>query len=497
MSGTMPASPAHREGLFSPRHRGLTVGLVLVITLVAFEALAVSTIMPIVARELGGLELYGWVFTAFFLGSILGIVVVGGAIDRRGLAAPLVLGLGLFAIGLVVGGLAPSMPILVVGRFLQGLGAGSIPPIAYVAIARSLPEAVRPRMFAVLSTAWVLPGVLGPALAGFIGETLGWRIVFLGLLPLIVFAGAITMPAIRAVSAPSAAVDAEARAAASLRRRGPLAVRVTLGTALLMAGLTTGEPVPLVVLVVIGLVVGYGPLIRLTPRGTLRAARGLPAAVLIRGIATFAFFGVDAYVALTLVEWRGQTATQAGIALTAATVSWTAGAWIQARGSDRWGPDRFVRLGLFVAVIGLGLFGVVLIPTVPEWVAIPTFLVAGLGMGLAYAPLSLIVLREAAPGEQGFASSALSLTDALGTALGTGVTGAIVAVAVRGTGEPALGLAGGFAVAVAVGLLGLALSGRLRVHPGERPAPVVLPAGQGDAPPQVDASPLPGRAVDG
>ena len=77
------------------------------------------------------------------------------------------------------------MPILVAARFVQGLGAGTIPPIAYVAIGRSLPEALRPRMFATLSTAWVLPGVIGPAIAGRVGETLGWRYVFLGLLPLI------------------------------------------------------------------------------------------------------------------------------------------------------------------------------------------------------------------------------------------------------------------------------------------------------------------------
>ena len=110
------------------------------------------------ARELGGQELYGWVFSAFFLGSLIGIAVVGGTIDRGGLGRPFALGLGLFGIGLLIGGLAPSMEILVVARFIQGLGAGTIPPIAYVAIGRSLPESLRPRMFATLSTAWILPG---------------------------------------------------------------------------------------------------------------------------------------------------------------------------------------------------------------------------------------------------------------------------------------------------------------------------------------------------
>jgi MFS family permease len=459
----MSLSQTEPGGLWSPARRKLTIGLVLTITLVAFEALAVSTVMPIVADELGDLELYGWVFTSFMLGSLIGIVVIGGLIDRRGLGAPFLAGIGLFAIGLVVGGLAPSMSVLVLARFVQGVGAGAIPPIAYVAIGRSLPERLRPQMFATLSTAWVLPGVMGPAIAGLVGETLGWRWVFLGLLPLIAVAGFLSFSSVHRVGPPEEAGSDEAAAAASLRRRLPLALLVATGTGLLLAGLTSGSPVLTVGLVVIGIAIGIPALGRLTPPGTLRAARGLPAAVLLRGILTFAFFGVDAYVALTLVDVRGETAIQAGISLTAATISWTAGSWIQARLAHRWPPDRFVRAGLVVVILGLSLFAVVLSPTVSPWLSVPLFGLAGLGMGLAYAPLTLIVLREAPVQEQGSASSALSLTDALGTALGTGITGALVAASVRQTDEPTLGLALGFAVAIGVGLMGLALSGRLRV----------------------------------
>lgn len=474
----MQLSQHHDGGLWSAGNRGLTTGLVLTITLVAFEALAISTVMPIVARELGGIELYGWVFTAFMLGSLIGIVVSGGIIDRRGLGGPFLVGLGLFGAGLIGGGLAPSMGVLVIARFIQGLGAGSIPPIAYVAIGRRLPERLRPQMFAVLSTAWVLPGVIGPAIAGVVGETIGWRFVFLGLLPAILVAGAISLPSLRAIKAPSEGeVDREAQAAASLRRRLPLALVVAAGAGLFLAGLTSGNVISLAALSTVGFgLTGYA-LRGLTPPGTLRLARGLPAAVLMRGILTFAFFAVDAYVALALVGWRGQTAAEAGLSLTAATLTWTAGSWIQARLATRWSPAQFVRAGLVVVVSGLALFMVVLLPEVSPWIAVPTFGLAGLGMGLAYAPLTLIVLSEAPTGEQGAASSALSLTDSLGTALGTGVTGAIVAASVRGTGEPAAGLAAGFVVAIGVGLLGLALSGRLRAARARAGAvhPVAVP----------------------
>ncbi len=469
-----PGPVDHGGGLWSPARRNLTLGLVLTVTLVAFEALAVSTIMPIVKEELGGIELYGWVFTAFMLGSLIGIVVVGGLIDHRGLGAPFAAGIGLFALGLVIGGLAPTMEILVGARFLQGLGAGTVPPIAYVAIGRVLPERLRPQMFATLSTAWVLPGVLGPAVAGAVGEATSWRFVFLGLLPLIAVSSAIAFPHVHRVGPDPDA----AQGAASLRDRLPLALIVALGTGLLLAGLTSGDLPLLVVLGSFGSLLAVLSLRRLTPPGTLRAARGLPAAVLLRGILTFAFFAVDAYVALALVDWRGLSATEAGLSLTAATLTWTSGSWIQARFASRYPPERFVRAGLVFVIAGLATFAVVLLPDASPWLSLPTLGLAGLGMGLAYSPLALIVLRDSATGEQGQASSALSLTDSLGTALGTGVTGAAVAAAVRASGSPVQGLAAGFAIATATAIVGLVLSGRLGPARRSRAAGSVTPAAE-------------------
>src|SRR5689334_23528174 len=172
-------------GLWSAERRPLTVGLVLTITLVAAEALAVSTAMPIVAADLGGLELYGLVFSAFLVGSLVGIVVAGSLIDRRGVVFPFLLGLAFFAVGLALGGAAQSMPMLIGARLIQGIGGGAIPPIAYVAIGRSLPENLRPQMFATLSTAWILPGIFGPAIAGIVAQELHWRLIFFGLLPVL------------------------------------------------------------------------------------------------------------------------------------------------------------------------------------------------------------------------------------------------------------------------------------------------------------------------
>ena len=134
-----------------------SLGLVLTITLVAFESLAISTVMPVVADDLGGLGLYGWVFSGFFLGNLFGIVTAGQAADARGTAFPFAVGLGLFSVGLLVGGLAPSMSVLVAGRVAQGIGAGAIPAVAYTTVSRMYPADAPPAR-----VRGVLDGVGGP-----------------------------------------------------------------------------------------------------------------------------------------------------------------------------------------------------------------------------------------------------------------------------------------------------------------------------------------------
>jgi MFS family permease len=420
--------------------------------------------MPVVARDLGGLELYGLVFSAFSVGALLGIVVVGALIDREGVVRPFVAGLLLFAIGLTIGGLAPSMPVLIGARFIQGIGGGAIPPVAYVAIGRALPESLRPRMFAMLSTAWVLPGIFGPAVAGFVAQELHWRLVFLGLLPLIALPGAM---ATRALVALHERQSTTGRMTGTLGRRTLDGLAVAGGVALLTAGLTAQDPAVFAGLVLVGLVITIVWFRRLTPPGTLTLARGYPTAIVLRGVLTFAFFCIDAYVALLLVDVRQWSPSAAGIALTAATVSWTGGSWIQARLAPRYRPETFVRVGFPIVALGIALLGLVLLPDVPAILAVPTFAVAGLGMGLTYSQFALIVLRDVPPAEQGTVTSALTLSDTFGTALGLGVSAAIVAASFRAFGGPGPGIGGAILLGVAVAIVGSVLSPRLQVRRAE------------------------------
>src|SRR5918996_5359677 len=155
---------------WSPGRRLLTAGLVFMVTITAFEGLAVPTVLPATLHEFGGLPLYGWAFSGFFLASLVGITVAGLEADRRGAIAPLVAGALLFALGLLVAGLAAGMEWVVAGRVIQGLGAGAIFSIVYVIIGRGYESAAQPRMIAIISSAWVIPGLLGPAVAGYVAQ---------------------------------------------------------------------------------------------------------------------------------------------------------------------------------------------------------------------------------------------------------------------------------------------------------------------------------------
>jgi len=442
----------------------LTVGLVLAVTFVAFEALAVATILPVVGRHLGDLRLYGWVFSAFLLASLIGIVLAGTMADRVPLGRPMLAGLALFALGLVVGGTAPDMPILVAGRAVQGLGAGVVPAVAYVAISRCYPEGCRPRMFAVLSTAWVVPGLIGPAVAAVVAAAVGWRWVFLGLLPLVIAAGVLVVLALRHVPPPASPGTATVPYLAVLG--------VVAGAGGVLASLSSGV-VPVVAAGgIAGSVVLTVSLRRLMPPQNLTARPGLAATIFSRSLLTCCFFAGDAYVPYAIVTVRHAPTALAALALTASTLSWTAGSWVQARCIARYGPRRLVRPGECLVAVGLGVMCVALLPTVPAALAVVAWAIAGAGIGTAYAPLSVTTLDRAAAGEEGRATSALQLCDVLGQALGTGVAGAIVAAAGAGIGHgPGVALAFSFGIVVALTavIVGARLPGQLTGSTADHP----------------------------
>jgi MFS family permease len=456
-----------QEGVWSRANRGLTVGLVLTVAGAAFETLAVATILPALARELNGVALYGWAFSAFMLTNLIGVTLAGAEADRHGPARPYAAGIALFALGLLIAGLAPSMAVVIAGRAVQGLGAGVISAVAYVAIGRGYSEAAKPRMLAVTSSAWVIPGLIGPAVGGVIADHAGWRWVFLGLVPLMLAAAALSLPPLRRLSL----------AARGPRDWSPLltSARLAAGAGLLLAGIGAigaaatggGAAAPVApyalaaAMLAAGTALGLPALRRLMPAGTLRAAPGLPATIAASGLLNLAFFGVDAFVPLALTAGRGQSATAAGIPLTVATLAWSSGAWVQAHLAARGLRRGLVIAGL--ALIAAGIVGVtaVLAPAVPIAVASVAWGLGGLGMGFAYSTISLVVLETAAPGQEGAASAAMQLANGLATAIGAGVGGAIIGAASDSGRTSLAGIAGQNALMTVITLLAVVVAARV------------------------------------
>jgi MFS family permease len=414
--GAAPESPTPGA---SAAQRALTVGLLLIITLVAFEALAVATVLPIVEDDLGELRLYGWAFSGFLLASLLGITWAGEQSDRHGPARPFLAGLVLFAAGLVIGGTAPYMWVLVLGRVVQGVGAGMLPAVAWVAIGRGYDERTRPRILAYMSTAWVVPGLAGPGLAALVAHALTWRLVFLGLLPLVAVAAWLAGPGLRRLGPPAQRVEGA--------RRMPHAFQLVLGAGLFLGGLTLSEWLFSVPLCIAGLLIAVFPLRRLLPDGALRAARGLPAAIGGHGLLNAAFFGGDAFVPFLLMTVRGEPTILVGILLSVPAITWTGGTWIVDRFTTRIDRRVFMAAGLLCVTGEMAAMALTAIPAVPLFVAAIAWALGALGMGMAYPSFSLTIIEAAAEGEEGAVSASMKLIESLGSALGAGICGAIIA----------------------------------------------------------------------
>ena len=172
-----------------------------------------------------------------------------------------------------------------------------------------------------------------------------------------------------------------------------------------------------------------GALPHLVPRGTLRRGAGRPAVVAAIFAIAFAFFGTEAFVPLSRRRGARRHRHPGGIALSAAAVTWATASWLQARAAATGMRRALVVGGRRPHRRRDRVIATCCSPACPRWSPAAGWIVAGLGMGLAYSMLTLVVLETATPGEEGFSSAALALMFTLGTAFGAGVGGAMVALA--------------------------------------------------------------------
>ncbi|HEX6655366.1 MAG TPA: MFS transporter, partial [Candidatus Limnocylindria bacterium] len=381
--------------------------------------------------------LYGWAFAGFWLTNLVGIAVAGYEADRRGPLLPFLAGTLLFAAGLAVAGAAPSMAWLVAGRVVQGFGAGAIASITYIVIARGYATGAQPHMIAITSSAWVLPGIVGPAAAGYLAQEFSWRWAFVGLAPLLPLAGVLMVGPMRSLHRASDHAPSEHPA-----RRILDALQLALAAALLLAAGNAGALLLSGGALAAGGLLIIQPLRRLLPAGTLLARPGRGAVTAVIALICAAFFGAEAFVPLAISSVRGAGTIAGGLALTAAAVTWAAGSWIQARLAERGHRAGLTAAGVGLIAVGITLQVAVAVGPLPIYCAAIGWAIAGLGMGIAYSLTTLTSIQSAPAGSEGAASASVQLANTLGVALGTGAVGAIVAYgALRAGLAPAIALA--------------------------------------------------------
>ncbi|HEY4294341.1 MFS transporter [Luteibacter sp.] len=444
------------EGILAPPYRAATLGMVALISLIAFEALAVTTAMPTVARELNGLKAYALAFGGVLATSVIGMTLSGRWSDRKGPAPAMWTGLAGFVAGLLIAGFARDMPTLLVGRLVQGLGAGCLSPALYVIVARLYPESLRPKVFASFSAGWVVPALIGPVVSGAIVEHVGWRWVFLGVPLLAIPAAAGLRGALRSLGQPGgkAGTDATPRMAN--------AIGASLGVCLLfLAGQEQGWRAALLFLPAIVLLVVCGK--RLLPPGTLRAARGLPAVIALRGVAASAFFGTEAFLPLAFSREHGLSPMWSGIAISVGAIGWFSGSWYQGHYA-KVSRQTLLRRGAAMMVIGAIAASLSTFAWMPVAASVAGWLLTGLGMGMLYGTVAVLALSMSGEHEQGMNSSALQLCESLMVATTLAIGGSLFAALLDLSHTAAF--AANFAITVALAALGTVVARRTEAAAG-------------------------------
>jgi MFS family permease len=420
---------APTSGVFAPAYRLISVAVIAMVTIIAFEFMAISTAMPAAAEELGAVRSYGLAFSVMLTGQLLGIVLAGVWSDRSGPLPGVYAGQLLFAGGAAICGLATSFPMLLAGRAVTGLGAGLVIVVIYVVVGRVYPGELRPKVFAWVSAAWVLPSLVGAPLSGWLTTAFTWRLVFWVVVPPALLTLLVIVGQRRAISRTGDAGEGDAAERAAHRRAAGAGVLVALAAGLLQLG--TYEPVRLLSWESLATVVGIVGLLvvtpRLLPRGTLRMARGVPSVILSRFFLNGAFNGTITYIPLMFTQERGASLSLAGAMLAVGSLGWSAGSWVQGR--PTFTGRRWFLVSLGGGLVALGALVMVAITAIglSVWFFSVAMVPLGLGMGLGSTSLSVILLDLVPVAEHSTASAALQLSDVLGSVIGIALASAIFA----------------------------------------------------------------------
>ena len=397
----------------------VTAGIMLSLFLASMESTVVATAMPTIVGQLGGLEHYSWVFSAFMLASTTAVPLYGKLSDIYGRRRLYVSAMALFLIGSVWCGLATSMTSLIFARALQGIGAGGIMPLAFILIGEMFTLEQRARMQGLFSGVWGVSSIVGPLLGGFLVDQLSWRWIFY----INIFPGLIAA-ALVALAWRDAHAHGQDRPAVDYAGAALLTVSVVMLLLGLMGSGTSSW------LLIAGALVLF-VLLLWVERRSADPVLPLPlfrdplfATATAHGVFTgWALFGSVSFIPLFVQSVMGTTATQAGITLTPLLLGWVTASIIGTRLMLTIGYRRLGLIGTAAFTIGAFLMSQAGMNTSQaSMMAFVTLM--GIGMGLSIPSYLIAVQTSVSRRQLGTATSTLQFSRSMGGTLGVSVMGA-------------------------------------------------------------------------
>jgi MFS family permease len=443
--------------LFRAPHTALMVAALGATFLGSLDALMVTTALPSAAQDIGGVDLIAVTVGATTVAVAMTFPLAGAVIDREGVGRSFAVACTLFAVANVLGGLAPSMPVVAVSRAILGLGAGFMFAVPLGLFAVSIPDELRPRAFGINAAMWGVSALIGPALGAALTATVGWRWVFWINLPLIAIVAWSATRALRGIH------PRERRAAhdARLNIVGPALLGLVVAV-LLMLTKHWLSPFLLAPLAVVPAVAFYLHERRTAAPVFTHTANSIAANLAAFG-AGVAFLGAETYLPLQIQVGFGDGVRVVGAALLLCTLGWTTGSMTAARVAAK--PKNQIALGTTLTVAATFVMA---IPAGGAALPIAAYTLSGLGMGIASPALFAAVLADGAEGREGQSTSSIPLARQVGSGMGAAVAGIVFAATLTSAQVSAAERAGAhvpavidaarltYLAAAAVGLCGVA-----------------------------------------
>lgn len=411
--------------LFSKGNSLMAIILALGVMLHATNVYLATTIMPSIIKEIGGLEYYAWNTTLFVVASVIGSVISANQMARSGPRKAYQIGIIFFTIGTLLCALAPTMPLLLVGRSIQGYGGGLLFALSYAMVRFVFTENLWSRAMALISGMWGVAAFSGPLLGGIFAEHGHWRWSFGVLLLFCVFiliTASIILPKEKK-SQPVAPIPYLKLALLSL---AVLAVSVGSVQKNVLENVA-GVVVALSFLLLLGFAEKKNR-IRLLPTGAYQISSALGATYAVMALLTIAT-SIEIYVPYFAQVIYKFSPLKAGYLTVLIAIGWTLSA-ILFSGYKGQSVKKIVFLGAFLMFIGLvGLSYVAIVtPLTPDWnVALNGIflLTIGAGIGMGWPHLLTQVFSLAPTGEENLTSSSVTTVQLIATSFGAALAGLV------------------------------------------------------------------------